>query len=74
MSTERMRYFIVSFNPDFGNGKIGFGSIAFECEGFFSRSFLFDEVKERQPDIIGLVIMGVYEFDNKEDYEKYKSN
>ena len=74
MSRKRTRYFMVSFNPDFGNGKIGFGSIAFECDGFFSYSFLFDEIKKNQPDILSMVVISIYEFDNEYDYEEYKNN
>lgn len=70
----RIRYFLVSFNPQDNSGKIAFGSIAFECEGFFSHSFLFDKIKNLNPDVISVVIINLYEFANEYDYKKYINN
>jgi len=67
-----MRYFLVTYNTMGFKGEIGWGSASIEIEGFIVNKKITKDIAELDK-VKNVVIMGIMEFDSKEDYETFIS-
>ena len=67
---NKQRYFLVSFSL---KEKLAFGNILLSCENFPSYNYLLKEINKIDNWINNVVILNIFEFKNKEDYNNYKN-
>ena len=64
-----MRYFFISYSHD-----KGFGNMTLILEEFPSQNAVDRTVKEQYPNINSVAILYIYEFRNKEDFDRFNGN
>lgn len=69
-----MRYFSITVNVLYDDGRIGWASTQLGQEKFPSFNFLLDYFKSKIDDKITIVISNIFEFKNEEDYLSFLGN